>query len=209
MNIELQKRIFSSLILIPFSFFVIIKGSVIFVFFLTIIFFISLNEWIKMIKKNDLRIIGIIFLIFSIYSAYFLREKSLIDFILIIILCISTDIGGYTFGKFLRGPKLIKISPNKTYSGMFGSFLFAITFSYLFVNLYEPNLISISNLGFIIFVILISGISQIGDLMISYFKRSSKIKDTGKIFPGHGGMLDRIDGMIFVFPFVYVILSLS
>ena len=209
MNIELQKRIFSSLILIPFSFFVIIKGSVIFVFFLTIIFFISLNEWIKMIKKNDLRILGIIFLIFSIYSAYFLREKSLIDFILIIILCISTDIGGYTFGKFLRGPKLIKISPNKTYSGMFGSFLFAITFSYLFVNLYEPNLISISNLGFIIFVILISGISQIGDLMISYFKRSSKIKDTGKIFPGHGGMLDRIDGMIFVFPFVYVILSLS
>ena len=82
---------------------------------------------------------------------------------------------------------------------MFGSFLFGNNFSYLFVNLYEPNLISISNLGFIIFVILISGISQIGDLMISYFKRSSKIKDTEKIFPGHGGMLDRIDGMIFVF----------
>ena len=71
MNIELQKRIFSSLILIPFSFFVIIKGSVIFVFFLTIIFFISLNEWIKMIKKNNFRSLGIIFLIFSIYSAYF------------------------------------------------------------------------------------------------------------------------------------------
>ena len=209
MKQEFIKRILSSMILIPLSFFFIIKGSVFFILFLSIVFFISLIEWFKMNKNNELKILGTIFLLFSFYSSYYLRDKSLTEFLMVIIICIGTDIGGYIFGKLFGGPKLIKISPNKTYSGVAGGFLFAIIFSYTFAIIYDFSLIASNKILSIIFILLISSISQIGDLIISYFKRLSKIKDTGKIFPGHGGLLDRIDGMIFVFPFLYITIILQ
>ena len=162
-----------------------------------------------MTKKLEIKILGLLFLLFSFYSTFSLREDGLTSFLLIIIICVSTDLGGYIFGKLFKGPKLIKISPNKTYSGMLGGFLLSIITSYFFIAQYNPSSIlnndDIGNLKFIIFIFIISGISQIGDLIISYFKRISKIKNTGKIFPGHGGMLDRIDGMIFVFPILYIL----
>ena len=208
-NTELQKRILSSIILIPLSLFFIIKGSAFFILFLFILFFISSLEWLNMVKKLQFKILGILFLIFSLYSAFFYRQMGLEFFLLIIIACVSTDLGGYIFGKLFKGPKLIKISPNKTYSGMVGGFLLSIILSYLFAFKFTPseviNNTYIGDLKFIILVLIISSISQIGDLIISFFKRSSKIKNTGKIFPGHGGMLDRIDGMIFVFPVLYLI----
>jgi phosphatidate cytidylyltransferase len=127
-----------------------------------------------------------------------------------VLICISTDIGGYIFGKIFKGPKLTKISPKKTYSGMIGGYILSIiilsvffTSSYVFT---EPKDITTD---IFIFILLVSTISQIGDIIISYFKRLSKIKDTGKIIPGHGGLLDRIDGMIFAFPFSYVILTIN
>jgi len=209
MEKELQKRTLSSIILIPFALFFIIKGSAFFILFLLILFLISSREWLNMVKKLELKILGILFLIFSFYSTFYLREDGLISFLLIVIICVSTDLGGYIFGKLFKGPKLIKISPNKTYSGMLGGYLLSIITSYMFVTKYDPSLVSnntdIGNLKFIILIFIISSISQIGDLIISYFKRISKIKNTGKIFPGHGGMLDRIDGMIFVFPILYLI----
>ena len=209
MEKELQKRILSSIILIPLSLFFIIKGSAFFILFLVVLFLISSSEWLNMAKKLELKIFGILFLIFSFYSTFYYRERSLEFFLLIIIVCVSTDLGGYIFGKLFKGPKLIKISPNKTYSGMLGGFLLAIIISYFFATKYTPtevvNNTYIGDLQFIILVLIISSTSQIGDLIISYFKRSSKIKDTGKIFPGHGGMLDRIDGMIFVFPITYLL----
>ena len=214
MKNELLKRIFSSLILIPLSLFFIIEGSFYFIFFLWIIFLFSSLEWINMNKNIVLKILGIIFLSISLFSTYYFREKSGIGaFLFVIIICLSTDVGGYIFGKLFKGPKLIKISPNKTYSGMIGSFLFALSFSYLFeimIDRYIPQynwgLLNLSDLSFIIIIILISMVSQIGDLIISYFKRLSKVKNTGKIIPGHGGLLDRIDGMIFALPFSYFIL---
>ena len=209
MNKELQKRILSSIIIIPSSLFFIIKGSTFFILFLVVLFLISSSEWLNMAKKLELKIFGILFLIFSFYSTFYYRERSLEFFLLIIIVCVSTDLGGYIFGKLFKGPKLIKISPNKTYSGMLGGFLLAIIISYFFATKYTPtevvNNTYIGDLQFIILVLIISSTSQIGDLIISYFKRSSKIKNTGKIFPGHGGMLDRIDGMIFVFPIIYLL----
>tara|TARA_Y100001958_G_C21114721_1_gene460637 strand:- start:551 stop:949 length:399 start_codon:yes stop_codon:yes gene_type:complete len=130
---------------------------------------------------------------------------------LIIITCISTDIGGYIFGNLFKGPKLIKISPKKTYSGMIGSFLMPLIIIYLLIN--NSNFFYNEYKEFtneLLFIILsISTISQIGDILISYFKRLSKIKDTGKIIPGHGGLLDRIDGMIFAFPFSFLLFSLN
>ena len=129
-------------------------------------------------------------------------------------ICIFTDLGGYIFGKIFKGPKLSKISPNKTQSGMIGGFVLSLISSSIFVLQYtydiyvDKNLIE-NDLKFVILILLISGMSQVGDLIISYFKRSSKIKNTGNIIPGHGGLLDRIDGMIFVFPFVYLITLIS
>ena len=123
-------------------------------------------------------------------------------------ICISTDIGGYLFGKIFKGPKLTKFSPKKTYTGMIGSFLlpifllFIISFlSFAFNGLYNFNS------EILIFTLLLSAVSQLGDIFISYFKRLAKIKDTGNIIPGHGGLLDRIDGMIFAIPFSYILIK--
>ena len=205
---ELQKRILSSIIIIPLSLFFIIKGSVFFILFITILFLIACLEWFKMTKRYDFKIFGIFFLLLSFYSVYLVRDRGLFEFLMIFIICIATDIGGYIFGKTFKGPKLIKISPNKTYSGVVGGLLMSLFFAYLFNAKYDGHFIEnqnfISNLIFIIAVFLISSVSQIGDLIISYFKRASNIKDTGNLFPGHGGLLDRVDGMIFVFPLVYL-----
>ena len=119
-----------------------------------------------------------------------------------------TDIGGYIFGKVFKGPKLTKISPNKTFSGMIGGYVLSTIFITIYFNNYNFSIfdnLENQNLNNFIFIFTISTISQIGDIFISYFKRKSKIKDTGKIIPGHGGLLDRIDGMIFAFPSAYLI----
>ena len=168
-----------------------------------------------MSKKKNYHIIGYIFLLISFLSAYQIRnvygEESLLIFLFVILICISTDIGGYVAGKLFKGPKLTKISPKKTYSGMIGGYFLSI----IIINIYLINLDLLNfesrelTLRYFIIVILISSISQIGDIIISYFKRLSKVKDTGKIIPGHGGLLDRIDGMIFAFPFSYSILLLQ
>ena len=132
---------------------------------------------------------------------------------MIIFICVFTDIGGYIFGNFFKGPKLTKISPKKTYSGVIGGYLFSIIFMALFFS-YLDDISEITNikatakelsLNNFILTIFISTVSQLGDIFVSYFKRKSKIKDTGKIIPGHGGLLDRIDGMIFAFPATYLI----
>ena len=208
MEKELQKRILSSILIIPLVLFFIIKGSIFFIFFLLILFLIALLEWIKIVKKIELKILGIIFLSFSFYLTFLVRDIDLLNFLFIFIVCISTDIGGYFFGKTFKGPKLTKISPNKTYSGVVGGFLLSIITSYIIFKIYYPNFLDFTlnnDLIFLFMVFLISFVSQIGDLIISYFKRSSKIKNTGKIFPGHGGLLDRIDGMIFAFPIFFII----
>ncbi len=204
---EFEKRVLSSLILVPIAIFFIIQGSVFFSFFLSILFLATSYEWIKMSKKNNLlKLLGIIFLLFSFYTAFEIREyKNFKFFLFIVTVCIFTDIGGYIFGKIFKGPKLTKISPNKTYAGVFGSFLLSLMAGLIYINYFGKNEITNSDNLFILFSILfISLISQIGDLVISYFKRKAKLKDTGKILPGHGGLLDRIDGLVFVMPIIYL-----
>ena len=216
---EFEKRLISSIILILMTLLVVLEGNIIFYTFLTIGFLISSYEWLKMIKRTDIKILGILFLFFSFYSAFYFRDQSLEGFLLIILICVSTDIGGYIFGKFFKGPKLTKISPNKTYSGVIGSLIMSVFAGLLYIQymqlplgiLVPLKLNTLSNnfdLNFIIMMLLISIISQLGDLAISYFKRLSKIKDTGKILPGHGGLLDRLDGLIFVIPITYLFIVL-
>jgi len=217
MNNNLTKRLISSLIILPITLLFIINGSLFFMFFLSILFLATSYEWIKMTEKNNLyKIFGIVFFILSFYSAFLLRDYSGLNFFLFIILIsIFTDIGGYIFGNFFKGPKLTKISPNKTYSGAIGSLLMPVFAGLLYIQyiklplgiLVPLKLDTLSNnfdLNFLIMILSISIISQLGDLTISYFKRLSKIKDTGKILPGHGGLLDRLDGLIFVIPISYL-----
>ena len=210
---ELTKRILSSFILIPITLFFIIEGSFLFNFFILICFLITSYEWRKMSRNKSYYLFGLFFLLFSFYSAYEIRTNmggNYEYFIIILLICISTDIGGYIFGKTFKGPKLTKISPKKTFSGVIGGYLLSIILLNLVLNsnyfLTKPLVITSD---IFIFILLISTVSQFGDIIISLFKRLSKIKDTGKIIPGHGGLLDRIDGMIFAYPFSYLIFKMN
>ena len=216
MKNENLKRILSSLLIIPIVFFFIFKGSTFFMFFLGIFFLLTSYEWIKMSKNELIKFLGIAYLLFVSYSAYMFRGDYLHNFYqfsFVIIICILTDIGGYVFGKLFKGPKLTKISPNKTYSGMIGSFFLAIIFVYLLkINIFRFilsdsvfHLNSINDFNLLLLVLFISSVSQTGDLIISYFKRLSKIKNTGNLIPGHGGLLDRVDGIIFAIPASYIL----
>ena len=206
---EFLKRLLSSIILIPLIFYVLISGTFLFNIFILICFLIANYEWYILSKDKIYSFFGFIFIIISFYTFFKLKNDfDLGLIILILLICISTDIGGYLFGKIFKGPKLTKFSPKKTYTGMIGSFLlpifllFILSFlSFAFNGLYNFNF------EILIFTLLLSAVSQLGDIFISYFKRLAKIKDTGNIIPGHGGLLDRIDGMIFAIPFSYILIK--
>ena len=198
---NLLKRILSSIILLPFIFYLLFKGSYILILFIFILFFVACYEWHSISNNIFLKIFGYIFLILSFYSFYQISlDKTFVFFV--IITCVATDVGGYIFGKILKGPKLTKISPKKTYNGVIGGYFLSFVSFMIIVNFNDNFTASIK---YFLLIFIISTVSQIGDIIISYFKRLSNIKDTGKIIPGHGGLLDRIDGMIFVFPIVYFI----
>ena len=204
MKKEFFERILSSIILIPIALFFIVKGSFLFIFFILICFLITSYEWHMMSKKKSYYLFGFVFLIFSFYTIYELIDfaGSYTYFLLITLICVSTDIGGYTFGKIFKGIKLTKISPNKTYSGLIGSFLLSICVAiFIFNNLdFQINILLLA--------FLISLFSQIGDLFISFLKRKANIKDTGTFLPGHGGLLDRLDGIILAVPIGIILVSL-
>ena len=135
--------------------------------------------------------IGLYFLVGPVFFLYALS------------ICICSDMGGYIIGKNIGGKKLTKISPNKTISGSLGSFCFSMLPLLVFNNFdkFEYYLYSMDNF---LFCLKVSLVCQLGDLFVSYFKRKAKVKDTGRILPGHGGILDRIDGIIFAVPFVFM-----
>ena len=180
---------------------------------------LSMNEFNNLFrkiykKKNFLYLLSIIISLFyllffslTISNYIFPFDNSLkISLIFLILICALTDMGGYFFGKIFGGKKFTKISPNKTYSGIAGSFIFSIIFGYVFYYYFSQQIYLKINI--IIFICIISIISQIGDLTISYFKRKAKIKDTGSILPGHGGILDRIDGIIIALPVGIILYSI-
>ena len=209
MNDEFLKRIVSSLILLPLVIYIIIYGKILFKIFLIICLIVTLYEWTLMKKNKLLNISGLFFLLFTFFLAYKLRYEfndNYTFFLITILVCVFTDIGGYIFGKVFKGPKLTKISPNKTYSGMIGGFLLSILTLQILLSLKFLDIEINLSINSILFIFLISLSSQIGDICISYFKRKSKIKDTGKLIPGHGGLLDRIDGIIFAIPTSYFII---
>ena len=140
---------------------------------------------------------------------YFLLIKIKIEFgeefiLILLISCIFSDVGGYIIGNLVGGPKLTKISPNKTISGALGSILFTVVGTTLFI-LYLQKINNqfnffISSLLLYLWLVLMSIYCQAGDLFVSYLKRKAKIKNTGNLLPGHGGLLDRLDGILFAVP---------
>jgi len=220
MSENLSKRIFTSVILLT----VLIIGLflhkylwLILLIMASIICFYEFKILTKKIwnKKKPLifcaNIIIFLYLIFFTYTSFeiYKQEFNLIIFLLLI--CIFSDIGGYVVGKTIGGKKLTKISPNKTISGALGSLAFSliplIIFLYIqkFTNISEFQ-INANGFSEILYVCLfISLISQLGDLFISFFKRKAKIKDTGSILPGHGGLLDRMDGILFAIPSFFIV----
>ena len=208
MSKELIKRILSSFILVPIALYFIMKGSFLFIFFISTCFLIVSYEWHMMRRKKSYHLSGFIFLILSFATIYELRFNTNNDYfwlLIITVISVSTDIGGYVFGKIFKGPKLTKLSPKKTYAGMIGGYFLSLIFISISLNYFNKEF----TINWLFFVLLVSSVSQLGDIIISYFKRLSKVKDTGKIIPGHGGLLDRVDGMIFAFPFSYMIILIG
>ena len=204
---ELNKRFLTSLILLLFLY---LSISNLVILFFTLLFclyqiFYEFFNLLKKIYKNrsntKLYFYSLVFLIFLNYtvikigSILYLNIFNYKIFLLLIIsISVSSDIGGYIFGKIFKGKKLTKISPKKTYSGMVGSYLLSLIISLILFNNY---------IGYetIIFMSLfVSSLTQIGDLFISFIKRKAHLKDTGVFLPGHGGLLDRFDGLIFAIP---------
>ena len=209
---NLITRIITSVFLILILFLGLFYSKFLWLFLLILassIIYIEFNKIIKKIWKEKIvniyffGLISLIYLICFIYISYDLSTNT--DFILIVLLvCIFSDIGGYVVGKIIGGKRLTKISPNKTVSGSFGSFIFA--FIPIFFATYSHQIeININFINLFWLCLFISFINQAGDIFISYFKRKANVKDTGTILPGHGGLLDRIDGIIFAVPAAYLI----
>ena len=217
MKSELLKRSISSLFLMSLVFLSALINDYFFLSILFIVLILGWIEWIKVIEKirfkKIYRIIHIVFFLIYLLIAFivcfnvFVIDKYF--FLTILMICVFSDIGGYVFGKSFGGKKLTKISPNKTISGSMGSFILSYV-GFFVIYLYFGDLLfvrlQIEALVFIPFFI--SLICQLGDLFISYFKRRAKIKNTGNLIPGHGGILDRIDGSIFALPIGFIIISL-
>ena len=218
MTKEFYLRFLTSVILI-IMLILMLKYSVVLITTLLLLFVVSWLEFNNILenifKKNTKAILKNLFK-FIIFIYLLLFMKIIIDeflqnqpniswnLIFVISICILSDLGGYIFGKTFKGKKLTKISPNKTYSGMLGSFILSLIFS-LFYS-YSISFIDFQTIIFL--TILISFICQTGDLFISFLKRKAKIKDTGNILPGHGGLLDRIDGILFALPSGIILINL-
>jgi len=213
MNKNLSKRIITSFILSTLLLLCLFFHKYTWLSLIIIASIICLFEFNKLVNKiwkkkkfpkNLIKLISFSYLLLFIYSSNELYNEGASLALFILLICIFSDIGGYVVGKTVGGKKLTKISPNKTISGSIGSFLFSIIPIFLY-NFYDRNEYPI-----IILVVLlslqISLICQMGDLLISYFKRKAKVKDTGSILPGHGGILDRIDGIVFGLPFGLLLL---
>jgi phosphatidate cytidylyltransferase len=213
---QLSKRILTSIVLVFFAYYCIVINTYIFLsalFLMSIICFIEWNNInIKTFskKKNNkmfaIRFFGLIYLLIFITSSYLIYSNVGPNYyILLLLICSSSDIGGYLVGRTIGGTKLTKISPNKTISGSIGSLIFSLI-PVLLINKQDYLLLEFPfTIENIFLCLLISVSCQLGDLIISFFKRINNIKNTGNMLPGHGGILDRVDGIIFAIPVLVIL----
>ena len=208
---NLKKRIITSFILI-FFIFLILNSLYLMVSSLLILGILSILEFFDLSKKifnkkiyhflSNLFFTTFIFIFSIFFFLLYTFQQSKFVLLVLLIACAASDIGGYTLGKIFKGPKLTKISPNKTFSGAIGSFILSCTcFSSLIY--YETKVL---NFTIVVIGLIISLFCQLGDLFFSYLKRKADVKDTGSLLPGHGGILDRLDGIFFGIPLGFLTL---
>ncbi len=214
MKSEIYKRINTGLLLFLLLVLMFISKTI-YLFSSICIFSLSFIEFTKLSKLFLKKKIFKQFLINSVFAIYmflflliFIFGLNDIHFkiilFVILLISISSDIGGILFGKIFKGPKLTKISPNKTISGSLGSFVFSmLTSSILLGYIFNTELLNNILLGFFVSLSV-----QFGDLFFSYLKRKASLKNTGNILPGHGGILDRIDGILLGIPvgLIYILI---
>ena len=208
-NSNLKKRILTSLALL-FLLALIFYNNFILVFSFLIIGSLSIIEYINLIRRVSIHFISklmasIIFVIYIfLFCFYFFYFSSLIQLktliFMLLIGCIISDVAAYFFGRILKGPKLSKISPNKTVSGSLGS----IVFTSLFISLSLTYNFNFFNVNYLLIGLITSITCQLGDLFFSLLKRKANLKDTGNFLPGHGGLLDRIDGILIGLPLSFI-----
>ena len=213
MTVELRKRIITSILLFLLVIFCVFINWSIYILFIIIVSGITLNEIVVLIFRIEklaftknwipLRLISFIYIFFiflPLAGSFYSLGPIFILYILLI--CIFSDIGGYVVGKIIGGKKLTKISPKKTIAGSIGSFCFSLAPPLLFYIFNQSeHYYSFNNF---LLCLQISLVCQLGDIFISYIKRKAKVKNTGNFLPGHGGLLDRIDGIIFAIPFIWI-----
>ena len=218
MSIELKKRILTSILLLSllitmyFYSFIMISALIIMAIIIWIEFYALISKIIRRNKSKDIffrfmfKAMSLLYLFLFVYFVFVIESyyPSLKLYLLYsVLVSILSDIGGLLFGKTFKGKKLTKISPNKTISGSIGAFLLSL----LSIPIFYEKLILYDLLTLTMITIVISFISQLGDLFISFLKRKAKVKDTSDLLPGHGGLLDRIDGIIFAAPIGIFLLS--
>ena len=214
MTTELKKRTITSVFLL-ILFVLMFFYSYILIISLIIIGLISWIEFYSLVSKiykkkkflmTSFKALALVYLSSIVFGIFFIvanKPELKIFFLFIITVSIASDIGGLTFGKYFKGKKLTKISPKKTISGAIGSFVF----SFITIPFYKDFIINHELFSLFVITALISLTTQLGDLFISLIKRKAKVKNTSDILPGHGGMLDRIDGIIFAIPIGFFLLS--
>tara|TARA_B100000767_G_scaffold194824_1_gene181868 strand:+ start:1171 stop:1833 length:663 start_codon:yes stop_codon:yes gene_type:complete len=219
MKLEMKKRVLTSLLLLSllttmyFYSFIMIISLIIIAIIVWIEFYALLSKIIR--KKNfkdkilrflykTFSLLYLSLLVGSVFAIESYYQDMKVYLFYSILVAILSDIGGLIFGRTFKGKKLTKISPNKTVSGSIGSFIFSL----LLLPFFSQELVKYSFLILSIITIIISLSSQLGDLFISYLKRKAKVKDTSDLLPGHGGFLDRVDGIIFALPVGIILFNL-
>ena len=206
LNRNFLLRILSTIVIIPLAFILLFLGNFYSAIFIFICYLMMIYEWLYITKDIDRNkaylICGFIYITISAFTFYVVAKYATSILFFIIITVILFDTFSYIFGKIIKGPKIAKkISPSKTWSGfLLGIFFTLISVHYLLQLTTNEDLIlwfdEIKIFDFLTFFLCI--LAFVGDLLVSFVKRRGKVKDSGKIIPGHGGILDRVDGLLFI-----------